>query len=122
MAAKFEGQLNGEPSLARCISEQLGCAGDALEHGVAMGVEPGRGAGRMLGLLEVDAQRLAQPRRVRAVLGKGAERGADELDRPAWIVCGQRGDFQFAVGRKSTAGRGCPAAGGAPSVRPRGWP
>ena len=68
-----------------------------------MGVEPGRGAGCVLGLLEVDAKRLAQPCRVGVVLGKRAERGADELDRPAWIVCGQRGDFQFAVRGKSTA-------------------
>ena len=70
-----------------------------------MRVEPGRSAGSVVGLLQVDAQRFSQSRRRRVVLGKRAEGARDELGGPAGIVGRERGDLKFPIGAETTAGR-----------------
>ena len=103
MTAKLKGQLDGEPSLARRITEQFGRACDALEDRVAVGVKAGSSARCVVCLLKIDTQRFSQAGRGRVVLGERAEGRRDELARRARIVCRERRDLKFPIGAESTA-------------------
>src|SRR6202020_2098264 len=59
-AADRESELDSQALPPRLVAEQLCRACDALEHGVAVGVEARGGAWCVLGLLEEGAERVAQ--------------------------------------------------------------
>ena len=74
-----------------------------------MGVQPGRSARRVIGLLKVDTQGLSQPCRGRTLLTERAECRRDELARSTRIVCRECRDLEFPIGTETTACKRPPA-------------
>ena len=116
---EFESELDREPALAGVMTEQLGRAGDALQHCVAVGVQARGGAGCVLGFVEEHPQCLPKARGVGRVHGERAERRGDEFGCAVMVLRGQRGDFQIVIERESGTARDARRAGSGWSVPPR---
>src|SRR5206468_8110953 len=104
-ASELEGELDGEALVAGRVAEQFCGAADALQDGVAVRVEARGGPWCVLGFLEEDAQRLAQPRGRGRVLGEPPERCCDEVDGALLVLGDERRDLELVVGGDPSARR-----------------
>jgi hypothetical protein len=66
----LESELDQEAAVARSVAEEFGRPGDALEDGIAMRVQPGRGTRGVLSLVEEHPEGLASAGGGRVVVGE----------------------------------------------------